>query len=189
MLHSGPKKSSSIISFADFHQISLSTDIVVCPRSLQDSNRVNPPSFSFPTPISEGYQSKPGVGFKSEKLSLTGGVFTTEKYAFFHSTLYTRGREKFEWRHSSGPFLRTIDGVRESGGLKLVRIRTGETLAVYAGLGFSPRIVNPKRVVGMFRFLGYSLGDEFSILAIMSILTIVERGRRAMEANRMAFEY
>lgn len=80
-----------------------------------------------------------------------------------------------------------MDGMRESGGLKLVRSITGEMVAVYAGLGHSSRTRNPRRVVGMFRFLGDRLGEEFDVFAIMSILSIVERGRRAMEANKIAF--
>lgn len=96
-------------------------------------------------------------------------------------------REKFEWRHSSGPFVRTADGVRETGGLKLVRTITGETVAVYVGLANTSRTRNPRRVAGMFRFLGDRLGEEFDVFAVMSILSIVEKGRRATEANRVAF--
>lgn len=80
-----------------------------------------------------------------------------------------------------------MDGIRESGGLKLVRSITGETVAVYAGLGHSSRTKNPRRVVGMFRFLGERLGAEFDILAVMSMVVVVERGRRTVEAGRIAF--
>jgi len=80
------------------------------------------------------------------------------------------------------------DGIRETGGLKLVRTITGETVAVYAGMGMGERKRNPRRVVGMFRFLGDRLGEEFDVFAVMSILAIVEKGRRTMEANRVRLE-
>lgn len=84
----------------------------------------------------------------------------------------------------------TVDGGRESGDLKLVRSITGETVAVYDGLGYNPRkpasTRNPRRVVGVFRFLGDRLGEEFDVFAVVSILSIVERGRRAEEANKIA---
>lgn len=83
--------------------------------------------------------------------------------------------------------MRTLDGVHETGGLKLVRTITGDTVAVYAGLGNSSRTRNPRRVVGMFRFLGDRLGEEFDVFAVMSIISIVEKGRRLAEANRVAF--
>ncbi len=100
-------------------------------------------------------------------------------------------RERFEWRYTSGPFVRTIDSAKESGGLKLIRTSTGDVVAVYAGLGPSSRASNPSRVIGMFRFLRgectAGLGGEFEALAIMSILSIVERNRRAIKAHKQAF--
>jgi len=96
--------------------------------------------------------------------------------AAFHLTLpRTSVREKFEWRHS---------GV---GGFKLVRSITGDTVAVYAGLAQSTRTRNPRRVVGMMRFLGDRLGEEFDVFAVISLLSIVERARRTIEASRMSF--
>jgi hypothetical protein len=45
--------------------------------------------------------------------------------------------------------------------------------------------------MGMFRFLRgegtAGLGGEFEVLAIMSILAIVERNRRAIKAHKQAF--
>jgi hypothetical protein len=116
-----------------------------------------------------------------------GGIITTEKYAFHLTLPRTSVREKFEWRYAAGPILRSLEGIRQSGVLKLVRSITGETVAVYAGLGQSSRTKNPRRVVGMFRFLGERLGEEFDVLAIMSILAIVERGRRSVESSRINF--
>jgi hypothetical protein len=46
--------------------------------------------------------------------------------------------------------------------------------------------------MGMFRFLTgegtAGLGGEFEALAIMSILAIVERNRRAIKAHKQAFQ-
>ena len=281
MLHSGPSRTTSIISFAQFHTRTLATDITLCPvsphsaanspsssrsstptanlrhlRSLSSSRSATPifsapasnlnrnvspisnrsptpilsipeskserttspihssrsatPIFSDPahhvlrnvnsiaslrsaTPISRSANhSRNGSSVTSvpyfccEKLVPMGGMFKSgEKYAFYITIPKTGIREKFEWRHSSGPFIRTIDEIRRSGGLKLIRCLNDETVAVYAGLSRNSTNRNPKRVVGMFRFLGDRLGEEFDVFAVMSILAIVERGRRVVEANRL----
>lgn len=66
---------------------------------------------------------------------------------------------------------------------------TGEEVAVYAGLGEGAnrdKKRNPRCVVGMMRFLSCGecggmegLEGEWEVLAIMSILTVVEKNRRA----------
>lgn len=201
ILHSGPTKTKSIISFASFQDISAVADITLCPlqptRSIfpntpsinrARSESIPAPNYSFPKPHRYGRSVGSTPIFKTEKLTVPiGGLFATEKYSFSITLPRTSVREKFEWRHSSGPFVRTPDGIRETGGLKLVRSITGETVAVYAGMGSKSRAKNPRRVVGMFRFLGDRLGEEFDVFAIMSILSIVERGRRIVDANRVAF--
>ena len=282
MLHSGPSRTTSIISFAQFHTRTLATDITLCPVSPRSaansvsssrsgtptnnlrhyrsfsssssgtpifsapasnldrnvspisfsrsptpifsipessfdytvspigSSRSSPPIFSDParhvlrnvnsipsirstTPVSRHVNhSRNGSSVSSipyfccEKLVPIGGIFKTgEKYAFYITIPKTGIREKFEWRHSSGPFIRTIVEIRRSSGLELVRCLNDETVAVYAGLSRNSTNKNPRRVVGMFRFLGDRLGEEFDVFAIMSILSIVERGRRVVEANRL----
>ena len=80
--------------------------------------------------------------------------------------------------------MRTGEGVKETGGLKLVRCITGETVAVYAGLGRGNG--GERRVVGMFRFLGERQGEEFDVMAVMTLVAVVERGRRAVRDNRIA---
>jgi len=86
-----------------------------------------------------------------------------------------------------GSFVRSVESARENA-LKLVRISTGEVVAVYAGLGYSSKASNPSKVVGMFRFLRgdgmVGLQGEFELLAVMSILSVVERGRRAAKAQK-----
>jgi len=282
MLHSGPSRTTSIISFAQFHTRTLATDITLCPvspqsaanrrslsqsftsnanprhfRSLSSSRSATPifsapasnldrnfspissngsptsifsipesdfnsaispigssrsatPVFSDPayhvlrnvnsipsirstTPISRSTNhSRNGSSVSSkpyfccEKLVPIGGMFRTgEKYAFHIAIPKTGLREKFEWRHSSGPFIRTIDEIRHSTGLELVRCFNDETVAVFAGLSRRSTTKNPRKVVGMFRFLGDRLGEEFDVYAVMSILAIVERSRRVVEANRL----
>jgi hypothetical protein len=73
----------------------------------------------------------------------------------------------------------------------LVRTSTGDVLAVYAGLGPSSKASNPNRVVGMFRFLKndgmVGLGEEFEVLAIMTLMSIIEKGKRETKVNREAF--
>lgn len=95
----------------------------------------------------------------------------------------------------------TIKENTYSNGLKLVRCTTGKTVAIYAGDREGRLDDNPKKAVGMMRFLagdeggagggagqgkaGWGLGEEFELLAIMSILCVMERGRRVMEVHRV----
>lgn len=188
ILHSGPSKASTVISFAKFHSVTQMTDITLCPAPPRSvSANFSTTNFSFPRPPHEKQRIRPK--FKFEQLAPTGGIFSAEKHEFCHTLPWSGVRERFEWRHSSGPFVRTID--RDSGGLKLLRVSTGDVIAVYAGLGQTSRATNPSRVVGMFRFLRgdgtVGLGEEFEVLAIMSILSLVERGRRVAKAHKEAF--
>lgn len=60
-----------------------------------------------------------------------------------------------------------------------MRISTGKTVAVYAGVG-----KHTTKVLGMFKFLSgagkVDFGVEFEYLAVMSILAIVEKSGRSM---------
>ena len=120
-----------------------------------------------------------------------------EKHGFYHTFPSTLTREKFEWRRSSTstPLLGTEEMKEgENGGLKLVRISTAETVAVYAGVRRNER---GRRIVGIFRFLGEDdlgrvineggLGEEFDVLAIVSLLAVLEKGRRAVMENRLSW--
>jgi hypothetical protein len=193
MLHSGPSKASTVLCLAKFHSVTQATDITLCPPAPKPiSSNFSQTNFSLPIgnrSEEEKEQNRPK--FKFEALTTSGGIFTTEKYSFSHTLPRTLVREKFEWRYTSGPFVRTLESARESGGLKLIRMRTGDVVAVYAGLGPSSRASNPSRVMGMFRFLRgeetAGLGGEFEALAIISILSIVERNRRAIKAQKQAF--
>lgn len=74
-----------------------------------------------------------------------------------------------------------------------MRASTGDTVAVYAGLGTSPKHSSRTKVLGMFRFLSgaglLNLGEEFEFLALMSILAIVEKSRRELAAQKAAFGF
>ncbi|KAG9243655.1 hypothetical protein BJ878DRAFT_509775 [Calycina marina] len=283
MLHFGPCRQTSIMSFAQFHNSTLASNITLCPlpstgrpnSSRSNTSKANlrqpralsttqPATSIFSTsapsmshymspistrrtytpqmpisPISTGdedvspltshmsaYTHQPGSSFSHkrpqtathnhshhtsnsisrstgstssipyfcEQLTPVGAMFKTPSYVFHFivpsSSPTTRSlREKFEWYHSSGPLIRTVKEVRKSGGLKLVRCRTDEAVAVYAGLTSVINVKNPRRVFGMMRFLGESLGEEFDVYAVMSMLAIVERGRRVVEANRLNMGY
>jgi hypothetical protein len=196
LLHSGPEKASTVLSFAKFHSVTQATEITLCPPAPKSIfANFSQTNLSLPIGSRGGEEREKEQGrpkFKIEVLTPSGGIFTTEKYSFCHTLHNTGEREKFEWKYTSGPFVRTIESARESGGLKLIRVSTGDVVAVYAGLGPSSRASNPSRVMGMFRFLRGEgtdgLSGEFEALAIMSILAIVERNRRVIKAHKKAFQ-
>ena len=74
-----------------------------------------------------------------------------------------------------------------------MRISRAESVAVYAGVR---RKAEGRRVAGLFRFLGEDdlgrsienggLGEEFEVLALVSLLAVLERGRRAVLENKLA---
>jgi hypothetical protein len=114
------------------------------------------------------------------------GALTSDVHTFYHkvpSSDGTRAREKFEWRHSGDPELEALatenhpgeNITQEKRGLKLVRASTGQMLAAFAG-GKHQRRYNPKRVAGKLRFFGSTVLDP--LVAVMSILSIMERSRR-----------
>ncbi|PBP23066.1 alternative oxidase [Diplocarpon rosae] len=182
-LHSGPSKASSVISFAKFHSVTQATSITLCPTPTNAVSKVGMTNFSRPRfPAKERIRPK----FKFEELVPRSGILRSERYEFCHSLRGTGKRETFEWRHASGPFTRMVD--KNSGGLRLVRVSTGDVIAVYAGLRQTWRATNPSRMVGMFRFLRgdgmTDLGEEFELLAVMTILSLLERGRRQQRRTR-----
>ncbi|KAL2072137.1 hypothetical protein VTL71DRAFT_11480 [Oculimacula yallundae] len=185
LVHSGPSKVSTVIAFAKFYSVTQITDITLRP-TLPRSASIN---FSFPYSSQETLKQRAYPKSKFEQLAPTNGLFGVEKYEFCYTLPWNDVRERFEWRHTSGPFMRSID--RDSGGLKLIRVSTGNVIAVYAGLGQESKARNPGRVQGMFRFLKeegtVGLGEEFEVLAIVSILSLVERARRGAMGHKRAF--
>lgn len=182
VLHGGPTKASAIISSARFYPITQVTDMILCPPAKSGLCPAPVTNFSLPRSPSV-YELEDRIRrsrFKFEQLITTGGLFTPEKFEFGCTPPWGITQEKFEWRHASGLLGRTIGG--HGGTLKLIRVSTGDVLAVYAGLGKMGKKRNPSHLIGMFRFLPgegtIGLGEDWEVLAVMSILSLVERGRR-----------
>ncbi|QSZ32008.1 hypothetical protein DSL72_001577 [Monilinia vaccinii-corymbosi] len=229
-LHSTASPKSPLLAFASFNTVTLITDITTLPPPTRPRSPVTPPSSSssssslpskpiVPPPTTYNLPTAPGdsltfgvrsQGYKTEKLVPTGGIFTSERYAFYHTLPRTFVKEKFEWRQvsssssSSGPHL-GLSSIPEEmtskkGGvkMKLMRCSTGETIAVYVGVGMEgcadterkrkPR--KPRRnVLGMMRWLelesgSAGLGDDFELMGVMSVLGVMERWRRVMNVQK-----
>jgi hypothetical protein len=183
LLHSGPSKADPVISFAKFHSVTANTELTLCPVPPKNVS-ANFSTANFSRPMSPpAYVQREEIvrpKFTTEQLVPSGGLFTVEKHAFYHTIPRTSIRERFEWRCAVGLFGHTKG--HECGGLKLVRMQNGATVAVYAGLGHSSRRSNPGRVMGMFRFLRgdgvIGLEEEWEMLSVMSLLAVLERGRQ-----------
>jgi hypothetical protein len=71
--------------------------------------------------------------------------------------------------------------------MKLVRIANGRTVAVYAGLG-SRKLATKTTVLGMLSFWNgngkVDMGEDFEVLAVMSLLAVVEKSRRAQGGQK-----
>ncbi|KAK0107974.1 hypothetical protein ONS96_003756 [Cadophora gregata f. sp. sojae] len=79
--------------------------------------------------------------------------------------------ERFEWKSSKGNEVRSLNG--KSHGMKLVRVRTGEVVVAWA----PPNSGTRKR--GKMAFLNREvLGENFEIMAVVTILAIMEKARR-----------
>ncbi|CZR64204.1 uncharacterized protein PAC_14102 [Phialocephala subalpina] len=185
ILHSGPSKANTVLSYAKFHQVTPDTELTLCPavpKAVSANFSTLDVNFSLPNPHSRSNSTSTSTSnstssssgssvsrerrtkFHTETLTpSSGALFSTEKHTFHHTLPHTSPpiRERFEWRYTSGPFLRPGDRGRESGGLKLLRCSTGDVVAVYAGLGEGgdrDKRRNPKGVVGMMRFLSGGRG-------------------------------
>ena len=121
------------------------------------------------------------------------GAMTSDVHTLYHMVPSADGtlvRERFEWKHSGDPEVKALatenhpgeNITQEKRGLKLCRASTGEVLAVFVG-GKHQRRFNPKRVAGKLRFMGNSILDP--LVAVMSILSIMERGRRNATWNAL----
>jgi hypothetical protein len=61
-------------------------------------------------------------------------------------------------------------------GMKLIIVKTGKAMALYAKVSFA------KKKIGRMKFLpGKGYGDDFKIMAVMSLLAILEAERRYRE--------
>ena len=59
-----------------------------------------------------------------------------------------------------------------------MKASTGEVIAVFSG-GVHSKTYNPKKAAGMLRFLKEE-SEELRLLSVISILSILERGRQAL---------
>ncbi|KAF7912360.1 uncharacterized protein EAF01_001381 [Botrytis porri] len=223
-LHSTASPNSPLLAFASFNTVTLITDITTLPpptrplspltppsSSSHPSKSIVPPPTTYNLPTSANESLTFGVrshGYKTEKLVPTGGIFTAERYAFYHTLPRTFVKEKFEWRQvsssSSAPHVGLASVPEEmtskKGGvkMKLMRCSTGETIAVYVGVGNEDwadkeRKRRPRKergkVLGMMRWLelesgSAGLGDEFELMGVMSVLGVMERWRRVMNVQK-----
>ncbi|KAF7876535.1 hypothetical protein EAF04_001624 [Stromatinia cepivora] len=225
-LHSTASPNSPLLAFACFNTVTLITDITTLPPPTRPISPLTPPSSSclpsksiVPPPTTYNLPTSPGdsltfgvrsQGYKTERLVPTGGIFTAERYAFYHTLPRTFVKEKFEWRQvsssssSSAPHVGLAavpeEMTSKKGGvkLKLMRCSTGETIAVYVGVGNEDwadkeRKRRPRKergkVLGMMRWLelesgSAGLGDEFELMGVMSVLGVMERWRRVMNVQK-----
>jgi hypothetical protein len=92
---------------------------------------------------------------------------------FFDFLIPSTGKkERFEWKHSSGPEVMALKG--SSHGMKLVWAAKNEVVAAWAG----PNSGTRKK--GKMSFMGdrEALGPRFEVMAVISVLAIMERKRR-----------
>ncbi|KAI9643486.1 hypothetical protein NHQ30_008105 [Ciborinia camelliae] len=116
-LHSTASPTSPLLAFASFNTVTLITDITTLPPPTRPLSPLTPPSSSslpskaiIPPPTTYNLPTSPGdsltfgvrsQGYKTERLVPTGGIFTAERYAFYHTLPRTFVKEKFEWRQVS----------------------------------------------------------------------------------------
>jgi hypothetical protein len=114
------------------------------------------------------------------------GALTTDTHSFYLEIPSTDGPpigERIEWRHSGTPEVKALatDNVDKENdcqtdrGLKLVNVRTGHLIAVFAG-GNHSKAYNPRKIAGKRRFIGAGQwSEEFRVVVVMSMLSIMER--------------
>jgi hypothetical protein len=100
--------------------------------------------------------------------------FYNGAYSFASSLDSIRPKEGFEWQACS---LWESISMGHCSGMKLIRIKTGDVIALYGKVTCSTW-----KKTGKVRFLdGQDFGDEFQDMAVMSLLAILEAKRRYME--------
>jgi len=177
-LHYGPDNTYPVIGTVRF-RASTTSDITIWHH---------PPS-SAPLTVSEPASS--GIETKIEFTKT--GAMTSDLHTFYHILPEANGlwsREKYEWKHSGEPEVTQLatenlpgeNISQQNRGVKLIRAATQEMIAVFSG-GVHSRLYNPRRVAGKLRFVDEGANEELRLLAVMSILSIVERGRRNATFN------
>lgn len=124
------------------------------------------------------FTSKIEIDIKASPLFAAERITLTEHGVFYYSRRFTftlpgtNIKEQFEWKRSSGQEVANLMGKPHGG--KLVRVKTGEVVAAWT----LPRMLNKKK--GKMSFLGNRevLGEKFELMAVISILGIMEKERR-----------
>ena len=175
-LHYGPDDTYPVIGHVRF-RFTPTSDVTIKPSS-QISG------------CSNAQAADPGMEFEL----VQGGTLTTDVHRFEYPVPSKDGygtvKEKFEWRHSGDPEVKALvtenlpgqNYSQETRGLKLVRVSTDEIL-VAVGCGRQQRTLNPHRIAGKMRFmkdlaeLDGEKTQDFRLLALMSMMSIFERGQ------------
>ncbi|PQE04469.1 hypothetical protein CJF31_00007282 [Rutstroemia sp. NJR-2017a BVV2] len=177
-LHFGPNNSYPIIGTSSFRFNAIS-DITIWHDPTSTSNE------SSMYDATANASSEINIELSKKSIAMK------DVHMFQHMILSIDGtlaREKFEWRHSGDSEVKAfatenIPGeniTQDNRGLKLVRVSTGQMLALYCG-GKHSKVQNPQRVAGKLRFIGPNVLDPLAV--VMTVLTIIERSRRNATYN------
>lgn len=208
LLHEGGRASNRVLAMAKFHSVTMCTDVTLCPKgivgamSLRAESRGGRPMTS---PEESGFEKPKFVLGKDDsaggrprlrivRVWLRGdnGFMRRGRWGF---EIVREVRESYEWKRDRSrekPKAKNRDGVwcgldlnwsygpnGQSESLKLVNSRTKEMVAGFV------RGDDNKGSLGIFRFFGDEIGGEFDVMALMSLLSVVERGRRK-GSNRLS---
>lgn len=186
VLYSGRDNFTRFAAFAKFHAVTESTDITLCPSNESGGMSrpgTTPQDMNFSKPrLLMGKDDSIRPTFRSVRLEMKGGRLRWER--FYFSCMVPRNdsgkmaSEKFEWRRlerKRGDVKRQIDGYH------VVRTRSGDAVAVFEespGLGGG--------IMGTLTFAVQeeTLGGEFDIIAVMSLISVIEKERRRGIASR-----
>ncbi|KAE8444476.1 hypothetical protein EG329_000460 [Mollisiaceae sp. DMI_Dod_QoI] len=107
----------------------------------------------------------------TEKVECEGFFQVVHHFSLYLDSLLAR--ERFEWRDCR---YGEVKAMRHSSGMKLVRVKTDEVIVVYA------KVSCAMKKTGKMKFLnGSMLGNDFQIMAAMSLLSILEVEKRNLE--------
>ena len=206
LLHEGGRPSHRVLAQCKFHPVTMTTDITLSPASrpapsirtlsrATSHNMLGRPT----TSLSDSWYEKPQLvlgkddsgrpRYKIVRMCLrTGnGTFRAGRWSFAIED--ESGRERYEWRKDkTGEKKRDLwcgfetnfaeGSSQRCQKLKLVNARSGNVVA-----GFMRS--DDDNSLGLFRFQGDTVGGEFDVVAVMSLLSVVERGRRK-GSNRLS---
>lgn len=203
LLHEGSRASKRVLAQAKFHAVTMCTDITLTPsshrvpsmRALSRSESrgyvvgrpaTSPSESGFEKPLMVlGKEDSPRPRLKVARTCLKGGngFFRPGKWGF--EIVKDENRERYEWKKDRTGEKREKwcgmgvgEGARHCQKLKLLNARSNETVATFVRS-------DDDEGLGLFRFHGDQMEGEFDVLALMSLLSVVERGRRK-GSNRLS---